>query len=167
MEDKENNKLKKLHDPVLVTPWWAYMGAWSIPIILAIDFIADSLVFIVTLKILKQPFSEIKKFYKKAILQIVIFGLIADFIGIAFVILSIYIYGNLIDSTDFIDILSFISVIISILITAVCIYFFNLKISFKKLDLSNKHKKIVALSLAIFTAPYTFIIFITSLLFLG
>ncbi|HBQ85566.1 MAG TPA: hypothetical protein DD811_03660, partial [Syntrophomonas sp.] len=49
---------------------------------------------------------------------------------------------------------SFCYVALVIILVAVSIYFFNLKFSLKNLEIDIASKKRIALSLAIFTAPY-------------
>jgi len=48
--------------------------------------------------------------------------------------------------------------ILAIAISGVCIYFFNKKISLKKIDMTERQKRIVSLIMALVTSPYLFLI---------
>jgi len=153
----DKNKFIKLCNPVML-PWWKMqITTWLL--IIPINFVADSAIFIITLKILKYSLSEMIKIYKKTIIKILIFGFIADFIGIISICLIIFI-GIIIHfffDPDF-SVNLIVIKIIGILVSAICIFLFNIKIALKKTNLSNKNKKIIALSLAIFTAPYIYLV---------
>lgn len=128
------------------------------------NFIIDSLVIYVALKMLN--IESKKTIYKKTILLVVLFGFLADFIGAGLLLLApaipieafqqqvlIPLYNN-----PFSNIYSFIFISCILLLTGYLIYVFNRYISFRKTDLSNHHKHLVALYLAIFTTPYLFLI---------
>ncbi len=139
-------------------------------IALPVNFIIDLLVIIITMKILK--INNIKPKIKNCIFKTWIFGFIADIIGSIFILIPSYIatmsfpFSNWIDenivtSTNmnpFSNFFGFIYVTLGIFISFLFIYFFNYKICLKKLELEIIQKKKISLSLAIFTAPYTFLI---------
>ncbi len=53
---------------------------------------------------------------------------------------------------------SIIWVTICVIISSFCIYIFNYKISFRKLEMEEGNKKKLAIALAVFTAPFLFYI---------
>lgn len=161
---------KKIKLYNMVFPIWLL---WVIPItwfiILPVNFLIDLLVVVLTMKCLK--IENIKALVKPTILRIWIFGFIADLIGTVLMIIPSLIqfdynsqigmwwYHNLSNAimyNPFKSIYAFIWVTVSLVTTAYCIYRFNFKICLKKIDLSLIQKKKIALSLAVFTAPYAF-----------
>jgi hypothetical protein len=140
--------------------------------VLPANFIIDSAVVLITLKILKI---DSKTIYKKNILKIWGFGFLADFIGTAVMFMPNVIDGLLDNSSSFGDwwyrnmtnavsynpfdnIFSILWTTLAVVITAWFIYVFNYKISLKKTEMEIGAKKRLALMLAIFTAPYLFYI---------
>ena len=111
------------------------------------NFLIDSLVLIVALKILK--ISEKKNFYKKSILKIFMIGLLSDLVGAAYMLILLFNeVGNMGDEP--------IYTVPAILISAVLIYILNYYISFRQCDRKLRIK--LALTFAIVTAPYTFLV---------
>ncbi|MDD3429928.1 MAG: hypothetical protein PHG02_08000 [Oscillospiraceae bacterium] len=161
-------KQTKLYN--LIFPVWLL---WLIPItwlvILPANFIIDLTVILLTLRHLKVD--EIKKKAKSVILKTWIFGFVADFIGTVGMFLASVIdfdfntpigkwwyqnISNAVSYNPFSSVWGFLWVTVCVIITALFIYLFNYKICFKKLDLSPPQKKALALSMAVFTAPYVF-----------
>lgn len=152
----------------LIFPIWLL---WLIPVtwivVLPANFLIDMLVVIITMKIMK--IDDIKNKLKTIIWKVWIYGFIADFIGTAAMFMS-----NVIDLGPFYDkwwfdniknavsynplesIYSIIWVSVCVIIAAIFIYLLNYKLFVKVLDIDNIQKKKLALSLAIFTAPYLF-----------
>lgn len=167
MKNKSSIKFYNMFFPIWLL--WLFPFAWSV--VLPGNFIIDSLVLLLTLKVLK--INNKKKIYKENILKIWGFGFLSDFIG-TFVMFSICIvadnlpdnirrlwFDNLtipLSQNPFTSIYSLTWVIVSIIVTSFFIYLFNYKISFRKLDIEETSKKKLALSLAIFTAPYLFLL---------
>lgn len=154
----------------IIFPVWLI---WLIPItwiiVLPANFLIDLTVIVLTLKHLKVL--EIKQKAKSTIFKTWIFGFIADFIGTIFMFLSNIIsidsttpfgrwwYDNITNAVAYFPFSSAYSVLwitICVVITAIFIYIFNYKICFKKLEIADYQKKKLALSMAIFTAPYLF-----------
>ncbi|HAX73878.1 MAG TPA: hypothetical protein DCY20_10185 [Firmicutes bacterium] len=138
-------------------------------IVLPANFVIDLAILALTLRALKVQ--RLGKYIKSSILKVWIFGFASDIIGALFMFLMYVIdfdyqtelgkwwYENMssaIAYQPFQSIFSFLWVTICVLIAGVCIYFFNYKISFKHLELTDAEKKFVALTLAILTAPYLF-----------
>jgi hypothetical protein len=164
---KSNIKLYNVIFPIWLL--WLFPITWIV--ILPANFVIDLLVVIVTLKFLKAE--NIKAIVKSIILKVWIFGFIADFIGTALMLLSSFIsfdyntpfgqwwYDNITDAVcynPYKSIYAVVWVTACAAITAMAIYLFNYKLVLKKTGLEESQKKKLALSLAIFTAPYTFFI---------
>ena len=167
MKSKREIKLYNMIFPIWLV--WIFPMTWLI--ILPANFFIDSLVVLITLKVLKV--TDIKQTYKKTILKVWGFGFLADFIGTVFMFLAIIldsvwaydsVFGkwwyehitNAVSYNPFESIWSILWVTMCVVISCVCIYIFNYKMSFRKLDLEASIKKKLALALAIFTAPFLF-----------
>ena len=117
-------------------------------IVLPGNFLIDSLVLVILMHRVKME--QKKTFYKRHILQIFGFGLLADVVGAAWLFLCAYvlewgIYGDELYLT-----------IPAAAIAGVCIYLLNYFVTFRKEEKSLRVK--LALTFAIVTAPYTFLI---------
>jgi len=156
------NKRMKLYN--LIFP--IYM-LWLIPplffIVAILNFIIDSIVVLITNKILKIKNSFLK--YKKVILKVWFFGFIADFIGALFLFGMSGLFSNLdipikynIDYNPFGNIYAFIITLLGIIIAGLLIFIFNKKICFKKVDITEREKYILSLTMSIATAPYLFLL---------
>ena len=133
-------------------------------VVLPANFIIDSLVVLVSLKIMGE--TEIFSVYKSIILKVWLLGFLADILGSALLFFSQlgyshtwyeYIQGpvayNPLD-----NIFSLLYVLIVVVIAGAAIYFLNLRFSFKKTQLGHKKRRAVSLALAIITAPYLFLV---------
>lgn len=123
---------------IIPTAWIAVLPA---------NFIVDSLVLIIAAK--KIGILE-KGIYKKHILRVWIFGFIADLIGAGILLGSLYIFEDYFRGDELIITLP------AMLVAAAMIFLFNYRFSFPELDKGARLR--MALSFAIFTAPYTFLI---------
>ncbi len=123
---------------IIPTAWIAVLPA---------NFIVDSLVLLITAK--KIGILE-KGIYKKHILRVWIFGFIADLIGAGILLGSLYIFEDFFRGDELIITLP------AMLVSAVMIFLFNYRFSFSDVDKGARLR--MALSFAIFTAPYTFLI---------
>ena len=138
-------------------------------VVLPANFLIDLLVVVLTMKYLKVK--EIKLNAKSVILKVWIFGFISDFIGTASMFIANVIdfnyetplgkwwYNNIknaVSYNPFESIYAILWVTTCVIITSFFIYLFNYKFCLKKSTLDSEQKKKVALSLAIFTAPYLF-----------
>ncbi len=146
----------------VIFPIWMLLAlpmAWLV--IMPANFIIDTAVLLITLKVMKVE--NIKEIWKKSIVKVWIFGFISDIVGGLFmfwVIIDPILYDYLkgVAYNPFKDVLSFLWVVLCMAIASVCIYFLNYKISLKKTTLTNIQKKKLALSLAIATSPYLFLL---------
>ncbi|MCQ4922608.1 hypothetical protein NE686_05905 [Tissierella carlieri] len=154
----------------IIFPIWFL---WLIPItwivVLPANFLIDLIVIVLTMKHLK--IENIKQKAKTAIFRVWIFGFIADFIGTAAMFIPNVInfnydtalgqwwdknITNAVSYNPFQSIYSLLWVTVCVIITAFFIYLFNYKFCLKKSDLDDIQRKKLALSLAVFTAPYLF-----------
>ena len=132
-------------------------------VVIPANFLIDSLVLILAAHFwIKKPIKEI---WKKSIIKVFVFGFLSDFVGAGFLLSGLYASAYLDFGTVFEETCNgptsfggFIILTIAVAISAICIYFADLKIAFKKLELETAEKKKLALALAIATAPYTFFI---------
>ena len=146
---------------------WIFPITWII--ILPANFIIDLLVIIIAMKVLK--IDDIKKIAKSTILKVWAVGFLADFIGMIPMFISNVVQF---EETSFLgywwnknisiavafnpfdNIYAFIWVTVCVAVSAFCIYMFNYKISFKRVDIEDNKKRKLSLSLALITAPYLF-----------
>lgn len=164
-------KDKKLYN--IIFPIWF---VWLMPplIIFALigNFLIDSAVILISFKIFKSASKtgiSNKSLYKKSILKVWGFGFLADIIGtIPLLGLSIfesilpvkipYEITSAVAYDPFSNIWSFIIVLGAVLIAGVFIFLFNYFITFKKTIDDKKLRLRFALTLAIVTLPWTFMI---------
>lgn len=140
-------KNKEIRFYNILFPIWMLMlmpTAWIA--VLPINFIVDSLVILITMKAIGVKYKG--KMYRKSILKVWIFGFIADMIGAGALLGAMY-------ADIFLGDEIYIT-LPAMLIAALFIFIFNYKISFKEYDKATRLK--MAINLAIFTAPYTFLI---------
>ena len=146
-------------------PIWLFFAFPPIILIsLPINFIVDSIVLLLGSKVLK--IKNLKSIYKKAIFKIFIFGFLADIIGALILLATQFVpgefwYQNVLAPlmfNPFHTVFSFIYCAIAIIITGILIYLFNKKITFKNINLDEKTKKKLCIIIAIFTAPFFFLI---------
>jgi len=132
---------------------------------LPVNFLIDSVVFLLAAKTLKLQ--NLKNIYKKGIRKIRGFGFLADIIGAIFLFLSNYIKDRLeLPDTFLVGVnynprghrASLLWTIITLLISGFLIFYFNYRWSFSEINLSDQDKRKLALRLAIFTAPYIFLV---------
>ena len=117
-------------------------------VVLPANFIVDSLVILLVMHIIGTQ--NKKELYKKSILKVWIFGFISDIIGAAFLFLTMWVLELVIQGDEL------YLTIPATLIAAVFIFIFNYSISFKGCERVERLK--LSLALALFTAPYTFLI---------
>lgn len=130
-------------------PFWMLMlfpQMWLV--ILPGNFIIDSVVLLLSMRFLK--IEDKKVFYKKNILKIFGFGLLADVIGSALLFIFAYVFELGIMGDEL------YLTVPALYLSAVCIFVFNFFVTFRKLE--NPIRRKFALIFAIATAPYTFLI---------
>lgn len=159
-----NNNLKLYN--VIFPIWllWLFPIAWFI--VIPTNFIIDLLVIFLIMK--KLNLKDIRENIKKSIMKVCLFGFFADLIGSAILLIVNmiefnnnewwYNFTSAISYNPFKNIYALLFVIIIIIITSFLIYFFNYKISLRGIKIDNADKKRIALALAVFTAPYLFLL---------
>ena len=167
MRRGNNTQLYNLIFPIWLI--WLFPITWIV--ILPANFIVDLSVILLTLKFM--DISDKKIIAKKVIIKVWLFGFLADFIGTGCLFMANIIdfnyetefgrwwYENISNAVSFdpySSIFAVLWILGSVLISACFIYFFNMKFSFRNSNLTYKARKRLALSLAVFTAPYLFFI---------
>ena len=140
-------KKVKLYN-VIFPVWMLFLvpAVWLIAI--PANFLIDSLVLFLGMCMLKM--TDKKVFYKKNILKFYMFGFLADFVGVAFLFLTVAV----LDWSTMGDDLYL--TIPALMLSAVCIFFFNYVVTLRMYD--KKTRRFLAVFFAIATAPYTFLI---------
>lgn len=145
MSNNENNV--KLYN--VLFPFWMLMmfpAAWLI--VIPGNFIIDSLVLVISMAILK--ITNKKQWYKRYILKIFAFGMLADIIGAAYMLLMVMVFEvGIMGDEPYLT-------IPGLVISAVMIFVFNYFITFRGADKTYRLK--LSLIFAAVTAPYTFLI---------
>ena len=144
-----SNRKKDIKLYNVLFPFWMLMlfpVAWLV--ILPGNFIIDSLVLILSLKILK--IAEKKQWYCQHIFKIFAFGMLADILGAAYMFLLIakFEVGYMGDELYL--------TLPALFISAALIFALNYFITFRKEE--RKQRLQLSLIFAIVTAPYTFLI---------
>ncbi len=116
-------------------------------IVLPLSFVIDSLVLIIGIHILKIKNKAL--IYQKCILKVFFWGFLADAIGSGLTWTALRLGISLNED-------SLYTAILALIIASVLIFIFNYFFSFKKLSKQNRFK--LALTFAIVTAPYMFLI---------
>lgn len=130
-------------------PFWMLMlfpQVWLV--VLPGNFLIDSAVLLISLYVLK--IKDKKGWYKRHILPIFGFGLLADLVGAAYMLLMMIAFevGNMGDEPYL--------TLPALLISAVLIFIFNYFVTFRKENQPIRLR--LALTFAIATAPYTFMV---------
>lgn len=128
-------------------PFWMLLifpPLWLV--VLPGNFLVDSLVLVVSMLIFKVE--EKKEFYKRSILKIFSFGLLADGLGSLYMIglMVLFKVGNMGDELYL--------TIPALIISALFIFIFNYFVTFKRQQKAQRFS--FSLIFAIVTAPYTF-----------
>lgn len=138
-------------------------------ITLAGNFVIDSLVILACVSIFKLAINseERKSFYKNSIIKVWLFGFLADIIGAA-ILFILGIWGeyfglsyelvSAIDFDPFSNPLAVMVIVFAMLVSALFIFLYNYKITFRELIKDNSVRFKVALTIAIVTMPWTFLL---------
>ena len=153
----------------IILPVWllVWFPSWLWLIIIPLNYLIDLLV--TTLAMKKLGIEDYRKKALERSGKICLIGFISDFIGAVFLLLVYYVISKF--NGDFMDdiiyglgwslysnIFAVIIVLIAVATAGACIYFLNVWLLRKDSELSIDQAKKIALYLAIFTAPYTFLI---------
>lgn len=130
-------------------PFWMLLlfpQVWLI--VLSGNFIIDSLVLLVSMYLIK--IKDKKIFYKSNILKIFGFGMLSDILGSAYMLLMM-VWVQIGGMGD-----DLYLTLPALVISAALIFVFNYFITLRKYDIKMRLK--LALTFAVITAPYTFLI---------
>jgi hypothetical protein len=154
----------------MIFPIWLFMFFPPIIIItLAGNFLIDSLVLVAGFFLFKagEGLTGFLDFYKKTILKVWVFGLLADIIGAA-LLFACVILQDLIGLSDaviqginldpFSNVLALILVLVAMTISSLCILFFNHRFTFGKLIKDELVRWQMSIFIAIVTIPWTFLL---------
>jgi len=149
--------------------WFLLFFPPVILLTLAGNFAIDSLVIILCYFVfkLKEKQLDLKMFYKKSILKVWLFGFLADIIGGAILFLTVTLGDSLglpykltsaINYDPFSHPVAVIIIIFAMLISTLFIFIFNYRITLKNLIVEKHLRLKVALTIAIITIPWTFLL---------
>lgn len=168
---------KRKHGTVLyniIFPLWLL---WIFPIswlvVLPANFLIDLLVLLLTMRCLRLEAR--KEIAKKTILKVWVSGFASDFIGTAVMLCAMLMdsfleyqsplgkwwYENLTNAValnPFETLPAFLWTAACILISCICIYLLNFRLALKKAVPDKAVRRKLALSLAVFTSPYLFLL---------
>lgn len=145
----------------ILFPIWFFLfipSTWLFLITFLGNAAIDSLVLALGCKMNHKSFVSA---WKKSFPGIFAFGYLADFIGAAILLILSTVLSDpfpyAMQFNPFSNFAGFLLVALIVATAGALIYFFNLKISFRKLDWSLSEKRKAALVLAVLTAPYLFL----------
>lgn len=162
---KRETKLYNVMFPL----WFLLILPASWIVVIPANFVIDLLALFLTMKFCKMP--DIGKNLKSAVLKTWILGFAADLIGAAGMFLAgiggDYLpgafgewfmghIGNAVVMNPFQTIGGFLWTAFFVALAGFFIYLFNLKLCLNKTTLDLSQKKKLAISMAVFTAPYLF-----------
>ena len=154
----KNYKLYNVMFPI----WFLILMPVTWFFVIPANFVIDSIVILLAAHYICR--GRAKEIWKKSIIKIFIFGFLSDFVGAGFLTGGLFV-SNYCNLTAFEEacngpqsIGGFFVLLIAVALSAVCIYFADYKIAFKKLCIEDAEKKKLALTMALATAPYTFFI---------
>lgn len=132
---------------VLFPFWMLLLIPYLWLIILPGNFLIDSLVLLAAMAIFK--IADRKRWYKKYIVPIFSFGILSDLIGSGYMLLMVVLNVSRMGDEWYLT-------VPAILIAAAAIFLLNYFVTFRREDKAIRLK--MALTFAIVTAPYTFLI---------
>ena len=153
----------------LIFPIWVLLFFPPVIFITLVgNFLIDSIVIIACfyfLKVTKIEF-RLKNFYKKNILRVWVFGFIADIIGAVFLFMITisetfglsYELASAIAYDPFSEPCAVLIICVAMLISTICIFVFNYLYTFKNTIEDKKLRVKLALTIAILTIPWTFLL---------
>lgn len=154
---RNKNKEITLYN-VLFPIWFLILFPITWIVVLPANFIIDSIVLLVSVKLLKL--ANLREIYKKSILKVWLVGFASDFVGAGILFLSTENntgwseYLNAVSWNPFDNWYAILFVGFAVTVSGICIYLGNIKYSLKAIEVEQKKKRILALTLAVITAPY-------------
>jgi hypothetical protein len=156
----------------LIFPFWL---VWLVPmtwfVVLPANLLIDFLVVWLMLRGLRV--GQAGRQARSVVWRVWGFGFLSDLIGTALLLPSMLLefdtqtpFGNWwyyhvtspVAYNPLENPIAFVWVALAVAAAGVCIYFFNRRIAFRDTDLTPRQKHVTALSLAVFTAPYLFLL---------
>lgn len=146
---------------------WLFPISWLV--ILPANFAIDLLVVFLTLK--KCQVENVRQQTKAVIFRVWLLGFAADFIGTALLFVCTMLpdfnqtaagewwYDNItgpVSLNPFESLWALLLIALCVFVSGLCIYWLNRRFGLKKAALSDWQRRKLALSLALFTAPYLF-----------
>ena len=134
------------------------------------NFVIDSVVILVAFaafKVTKSAGLSIGQLYKKSILKVWVIGFLADIVGASMLFVTMLTLESINGTSDiiagicynpFTNAIGFLIVVIAVVLAVVLIWIFNYYIVFNKLIEDSKIRMKVALTIAIVTMPWTYLI---------
>lgn len=154
MKTKKDITLHNVMFPI----WFLIMFPITWIIVLPANFVIDSIVFLICTRLLRL--TGIGQLYKRSILKIWLVGFASDFVGAGILFLTLdssaswYEYLQSVSWNPFDNWYALLFVAFAVSVAGICIYFGNLKYSLRNIETSQRNKRIIALALAMLTAPY-------------
>ncbi|WP_343209082.1 hypothetical protein [Anaerolentibacter hominis] len=155
MKKTKGLKLYNLIFPLWIL--WLIPAAWLV--VLPANLFIDFVVIILTMRRLHLP--DRSRLTGKILFPAWGYGFLADFAGTGMMFVADNVDAfrtifnwNTYNPLD--NLFSFLWTALSVLIAGLCIYFFNLKLVLNQVEFDIASRKKIALSLAVFTAPYFF-----------
>ncbi len=153
----------------LIFPFWLILFFPPVILLTIIgNYIIDSLVLVGCYKVYRLQDKDInlKPFYKEHILSVVVYGFLADIIGVALLLVCTWsdLFGlsneivSAISYNAFSHPMAFIIVLLAVLISFIFIFIFNYKKVFDKSIMDKALRIKIAISIAIVTIPWTFFV---------
>ncbi|MCL6576788.1 hypothetical protein [Kyrpidia sp.] len=153
----------------IIFPIWFL---WLLPpvIILVVvgNFLLDSLVLVAAYTLAGVPRvtnQGLKTLYKASILKVVLFGFVADIVGVITLLavtgLPLSIPPSLVSAVNlnpFTNVGAFLTVLGAIILSALCIYALNYFFTFKRIVAEKVTRTKLSATLAVITAPWTFLL---------
>lgn len=154
---------------VIFPIWFLMFFPPVIFITLAGNFIIDSLVILACFFLFKlsEVDNDLKTFYKESVLKVWLFGFLADIIG-AVILFAATIFADLlridykwvsgINYDPFSSPVAFCVVVFAMMVSGIFIFLLNYKVTFNQKIEEKRLRFKVALTIAIITMPWTFLL---------
>jgi len=145
---------------ILFPIWFLLVFPVTWIVVLPANFVIDSIVLLISVKLLKL--ANLKEVYKRTIVKVWLLGFASDFAGAGILFIGSnstskwdeYLYS--LSWNPFDNWYALMYSAFAVCVSGLLIYIGNYKLSFNGVEIEKRKKRILALTLAIFTAPYIF-----------